>query len=119
MLVIYESSWEEERIVYCTKCGTNHVDGTMVCVQCGAPLYGANGESKSYVRYVRYEGEYVFRRRSGLLAGIVIGLIILFAGFSLLATELYEIDVPWGPLIMIFFGVVILVRLFQVRSRRR
>lgn len=110
---------EEEPIVYCTKCGTNHVDGATLCIQCGAPLYGAKSESKGYVRYARYEGEYVFRRKSRALAGIVIGLIIIFAGLSLLAAELYEIDVPWGPLIMIFFGVFILVRLFQVRRRRR
>ena len=37
-------------------------------------------------------------------SGIIIGLRIIFAGFSLLVSELYEINVPWEPLIMIFFG---------------
>ena len=106
-------------IVYCTKCGTNHADDATVCVQCGAPLYGTNSESKPYLRHGHYEREYGVHRRSGALAGIIIGLIIIFAGFSLLVAELYGIDIPWGPVIMILFGVFILVRLLQVRSRRR
>ena len=32
---------ESENMVYCTKCGTNNVEGAKVCVNCGAPLYGA------------------------------------------------------------------------------
>ena len=46
----------------------------------------------------------------------IIGLMIIFAGFSLLVLKLYGIDVPWGPL-RIFGGVFVLVRLFQVRRR--
>jgi hypothetical protein len=106
-------------MVYCTKCGTNNTDAATVCVQCGAPLYGASGEAKTYRRHVRYEREYGSHMGSGALTGIIIGLIIIFAGFSLLVAELYGIDIPWGPIIIIFFGVFVLVRLFQVRSRRR
>jgi len=105
-------------MVYCTKCGTNHIDDATVCIQCGAPLYGTSNESRPIWSQGRYSREQVFRGRSGALTGIVIGLIIIFAGFSLLVAELYEINIPWGPLVIIFFGVFVLVRLFQVRRRR-
>jgi hypothetical protein len=114
-LAIYESlSGGRNYIVYCTNCGTNNADGATGCINCGASLYGASGEGK-YVGYAREYGH----RRSGAITGIVIGLIIIFAGFSLLVSELYGINMPWGPIIIILFGVFILVRLFQVRSRRR
>lgn len=106
-------------IVYCTKCGTNNADAATVCVQCGASLYGTSGEGRTCWRHVRYEREYDFHIGSGALAGIIIGLIIIFAGFSLLVSELYGMDIPWGPIIIIFFGFFVLVRLFQVRRRRR
>jgi len=95
-------------VVYCTKCGTNNTDDATVCVQCGAPLYGE-----------RVSREYGYPRRARPFMGIFIGLMIIFAGFAFLVSELYAIDVPWVPIIMILFGVFILVRLLQVRSRRR
>lgn len=94
-------------MVYCTKCGTNHADDATVCVQCGAPLYGE-----------RNAREYAYPKRGIPIIGIFIGLMIIFAGFALLVSEFYAIDVPWGPIIMILFGVFILLRLFQVRSRK-
>jgi hypothetical protein len=94
-------------MVYCTKCGTNNAEGATVCVQCRTPLYGTSGEGRLYWRYERYEREYGFHRRSGAIAGIVIGLIIIFVGFSLLVAELYDINIPWGPIIIILFGVFI------------
>ena len=106
-------------MVYCTKCGTNNVDGATVCANCGASLYGASGEGRSYLRHGRYEREHGFPRRGRPILGIFIGLIIILAGFSLLVAELYGIYIPWMPIIMILFGVFILVRLLQVRRRRR
>jgi uncharacterized membrane protein YvbJ len=106
-------------MVYCTKCGTNNADDATVCVHCGASLYGTSGEGRPYLRHGRYEREYGYQRRSRLIIGIFIGLIIIFAGFSLLVTELYRIDIPWEPIIIILIGVFVLVRLVQVRSRRR
>jgi hypothetical protein len=105
-------------MVYCTKCGTNNADDATVCVQCGAPLYGTSGEGKPYWRE-RVSMEYGYHRRGRPIVCIFIGLMIIFAGFALLVSELYAIDIPWGPIIMILFGVFILVRLLQVRSRRR
>lgn len=106
-------------MVYCTKCGINNVDGATVCVSCGAPLHGANGKDKRRVRYGRYEGTSGFTGRGRPIMGVFIGLIMLFAGFSLLVAEIYGVDIPWGPIILILVGVFILVRFFQVRSRRR
>jgi hypothetical protein len=106
-------------MVYCTKCGTNNVEDATVCVHCGTALYGASGEGRTYWGYGHYEREYGFHRRSAAIVVIAIGLIIIFAGFSLLVSELYGIDIPWGPVIMILIGIFVLLRLFQVRNRRR
>ncbi len=106
-------------MVYCTKCGTNNAEGATVCVNCGAPLYGTSAEGRFHWGRRQHAREYYgLHKRSGVITGIVIGLIIIFAGFSLLVAEFYGIDLPWGPIIMILVGVFILVRLFQVRSRR-
>ncbi len=110
---------EGEIMVYCTECGTNNVDGAMVCVGCGSPLHGGRGEGRGYVRYGWYEGESGFPGKGGAVMWIFIGLIILFAGFSLLVAEIYGLDIPWGPIILIVAGVFILVRFFQLRNRRR
>jgi len=106
----------EKKVVYCTKCGTNNVDTAAVCVNCGEPLYGASGERKPHV--TRYDREYSHRRRGQPLVGIFIGLMIILAGFGLLLSELYGIDIPWGPIIFILIGVFILIRLLMVRNRR-
>ena len=107
-------------MVYCTKCGTNNADGAKVCVNCGAPLYGASEESRPYWRHRRYESEYYgFHRRSGAIAGIAIGLIIVLVGLSLLVAELYDISIPWGPIVIILIGIFVISRWFRVRNRRR
>ena len=117
--ILQDCSAGREKMVYCTKCGNNNADGAAVCVNCGAPLEGASGESRPYVRHGNYEREYGYRRRGTPVIGIFIGLIIIFAGFALLVSEVYGVDIPWGPIIIIFIGVFVLARLLQVRSRRR
>ena len=107
-------------MVYCTKCGTNNADDAKVCVNCGTPLYGTSEESRPYWRHRRYEGEYYgFHRRSGAIAGMVIGLIIVLVGLSLLVAEHYDISIPWGPIIIILIGIFVISRWFRVRNRRR
>jgi len=119
VIILRDCSAGREKMVYCTKCGTNNADGAAVCVNCGAPLQGASGESRPYVRHGTYAREYNYHRRGTPVLGIFIGLIIIFAGFALLVSEVYGVDIPWGPIIIIFIGVFVLVRLLQVRSRGR
>jgi len=106
-------------MVYCTRCGTNNADDATVCVNCGVSLHVTSGEGRVYVRYGRYEGESGFSMSSRPILAILIGLAILFVGFSLLVAEIYRIDIPWVPIILIAAGVFILVRFFQVRGRNR
>jgi hypothetical protein len=72
-------------MVYCTKCGTLNADDAKVCVQCGASLYGAREESSPNWRhrYMRHEEDYRYWRRRGAIATLILGLIIIFIGFSL------------------------------------
>lgn len=106
-------------MVFCIKCGTNNTEGVTVCVTCGAPLQDASSEPKSHVRYGHYGRESPFSERGRFMMGILIGLIILFVGFSLLVEELYRINIPWGPIILILAGVFILIRFFRRQSRRQ
>jgi predicted tellurium resistance membrane protein TerC len=50
---------------------------------------------------------------------MVIGLIIVLVGLSLLAEQLYDISIPWGPIIIILIGIFVISRWFRVRNRRR
>ena len=38
-----ELGLERERMIFCTKCRTNNVEGAGVCVNCGTALYGSGG----------------------------------------------------------------------------
>jgi hypothetical protein len=37
----------------------------------------------------------------------------------LLVAELYDISIPWGPIIIILIGIFVISRWFRVRNRRR
>jgi uncharacterized membrane protein YvbJ len=92
-------------MVYCVKCGTKNPDDAQVCSKCGAQLY-TTGESK---HYRRMENECFGLPRGGMIAGIVIGLIIILAGVSFLVQAVYpQINFPWWPFVLIIFGVLIL-----------
>ena len=106
-------------MVYCTKCGTLNADDATVCVQCGAPLHGAEDESGPYWRHrrMRYEEDYRYWRRRGALATLILGLIVVSIGFLYLWSVLYGISIPWWPVLIIFIGGYILAR-GVVRSRR-
>jgi uncharacterized membrane protein YvbJ len=105
-------------MVYCTECGTNNADGAAVCVKCGAPFHAASAESSSFVGRVRYERGYGYRRRGRPMAGLIIGIIVIFIGLSFLLRE-YGIDVPWWEILLILLGVYLVVRWFGMRNRRR
>ena len=107
-------------MVYCTKCGTNNAESATVCVNCGAPLYGTSDEGKSYWGHRQYAGEYYgFYRRSGARATLIIGIAIVFVGFSFLLNETFNIRVPWWETILIFLGVWFIARAAMSMKRRR
>ncbi len=82
-------------MVYCTKCGTNNAEGTTACVNCGASLYGMNAEGRSYWGHRQHISEfYGSYRRGGVLATLIIGLVIVFIGFSFLLNETFNIRIP-------------------------
>jgi len=45
----------------------------------------------------------------GMIVGIVIGVIIIIVGFSLFLQTTYGISIPFWPIIIIIFGILILV----------
>jgi hypothetical protein len=109
---------EEKKVVYCTKCGTNNAEGATVCVNCGAPLYGTINSGRQSVGRVRYERHYGYPRRGGTIAGLVIGLIVIFIGLSLLL-QAYDIIIPWWEIILILLGVYLIARWVSLRNRHR
>ncbi len=106
-------------MVYCTKCGTNNAEGATVCVNCGAPLYGTSAEGKSHWGHRQYAREYYsFHRRSGALATLIIGTVIVFIGVSFLLNETFNIRIPWWEIILILLGAWFIVRA-AIRMKRR
>ena len=107
-------------MVYCTKCGTNNSEDATVCVNCGASLYGTRVEGRFYWGHRQYKGEYYgFYRRSGALAILMIGIVIVFIGFSFLLNETFNIRIPWWEIILILFGVWFIARAAISMKRRR
>lgn len=116
-------------MVYCVKCGAKNPDDAKTCSQCGAPLYSlTEGEFKRYEKecfgtrrvkpHERVEEECFGIPRGSTVVGLVFGIIIILAGFSLLLQELYGISVPWWPFVIILFGVLIVVGALYGLSRK-
>jgi uncharacterized membrane protein YvbJ len=105
-------------MVYCTKCGTSNAEDAKVCVNCGAPLYSADGEGSSYMGRVRYERRYNVHRRGSPIPGLIIGVIVIFIGLSVLL-QAYGIPVPWWEILLIIFGVYLVALWFRAWNRRK
>jgi len=107
-------------MVYCTKCGTNNAEGATVCVNCGASLYGMSSEGRSYWGHRQYKGEYYgFHRRSGALAILIMGIVIVLIGFDSLLREMFNIRLPLWEIILILVGVWLVARVVIRMKRRR
>ena len=104
-------------MVYCTRCGTLNADDASVCTNCGAPLHGTTAQSRPYERRWQWEEYREYHRRSGAFAALAIGLIIILIGFSALLAEAYRVNIPWGAIILIFIGALIIVA--GIRAKRR
>ena len=108
----------DSRMVYCSKCGALNSDDASVCSNCGAALHGARVENSPYTRHRRMEEEYRdYPRRSGGFAALAIGLIITLIGFSILMSDVYHINIPWWPIILLFVGILIIISGLRARSR--
>jgi uncharacterized membrane protein YvbJ len=108
----------EKNMVYCTNCGTNNADDATVCVKCGALLHGTAGEGRTGWGRALYEREYGFHGRDRPLIGIIIGIVVIFIGFSFLLRE-YGIPVPWFEILIILLGVYLVARALRVWNRRK
>ena len=105
-------------MVYCSRCGTQSPDNAVNCSNCGAPLYGANADNRPYTRhYHHYDDRYGYHI-GNTIVGLIIGVIILLIGFSFLVNELYGINLPWWPLIVIIIGIFLIAR-WLMWSRRK
>jgi uncharacterized membrane protein YvbJ len=120
-------------MVYCTRCGTKNADDAKVCSQCGAALY-AVGESGPARRaedecfgsrrhgepYRRVEHECFGIPRGGVIVGIIIGAIIVLSGISILLQTIYPQmpAIPWWPLVVIIFGILVIIGAIYGLRRR-
>jgi len=104
----------EQKMVYCTKCGTKNEDDVMTCVNCKEPL----GNYQTVRRERRQkESECFGLPNGGSIAGLVIGLIIILWG----VTSVLDIslgDFLW-PLIIVIFGTLMVAgALYSMRRKR-
>ncbi len=109
---------EEEKMVYCSKCGTLNSDDANVCVKCGAALYAGKEEVGDYWKNMRYREEYYGRARRGRsIAVLMIGVIIISLGLIFLIEQTYQINLHWWPIIIIIVGIWLLARAVLWRRR--
>jgi ABC-type antimicrobial peptide transport system permease subunit len=103
-------------MVYCVKCGTKNDDEAKVCAKCGTQLY-VTGESE---HYRRMENECFGIPRGGTIVGLIIGIMIVFAGFSYFLQVIYPdmTPIPWWPLLVIMFGALMIVGAIYGLRRR-
>jgi hypothetical protein len=106
---------EEDKLVYCTKCGTKNEDDATVCINCGALLHGGGAEDRYYWRYRRrYDRDYYrYHRRGGAIGALVFGLIIVIIGFVLILQITYGYAIDWNflwALILLVIGAWFIVR---------
>jgi uncharacterized membrane protein YvbJ len=113
-------------MVYCTKCGTLNPDDATVCSNCGAPLQSGSapqqGQSRPYAGHWQWEDWEHYReyhRRSGALAALAVGVLIILIGFGVLAAETYNVNIPWGAIFLVFIGLLIIVAGIRARSHWR
>ena len=101
-------------MVYCSKCGTQNVDTSTVCSNCGSPLFtvGQRYPGSDREHYRRMENECFGLPNGGMIVGLVIGVIIILVGLGLFLQATYGISINFWqyiwPFIIIIFGVLIL-----------
>ncbi len=107
-------------MVYCTKCGAKNEEDAAVCVKCGAALGRVSAPPWSWERR-RAEEECFGLPHGGAIAGLIIGVIIILAGFIFLLQETGVVKQAWDvfwPFIIIIFGILVLAGALYGLSRR-
>jgi len=111
---VFKELLGDDTMVYCTKCGAKNEEDANLCVKCGASLYAMDRDE----HYKRMEGECFGIPRGNLVAGVFFGLIIILLGISILLNELYGVNFPWWPIVIILIGTLIVVgAAFKMRRR--
>ena len=112
-------SGSEQRMVYCSKCGTQNPDTATVCSNCGAPLYTVGGRYAGSERehYKRVENECFGLPNGGMIAAIVFGIIIILVGLTLFLRAQYNINIDVWPFILVIVGVLIVAGALFRRRR--
>ena len=84
------------------------------CTKFGTSLHST--EEREHYRRVEDECLGIPRRSS--VASLVFGIIIILVGLSLFIQEVYDIAIPWWPLIIVLFGILVIIgALYGFRRR--
>lgn len=84
------------------------------CTKCGASLHS----TKEREHYRRVEDECFGIPRRSSVASLIFGIIIILVGLSLFIQEVYDIAIPWWPLIIVLFGILVIIgALYGFRRR--
>jgi len=111
---------EAQKMVYCPKCGTQNEDTAEFCIKCGASLQTGTATSRRYERR-KAEQECFGLPHGGAIAGIVIGVIILFWGISMLLQQTGVITqtISFWYIIIIVIGILIVAGAIYKVTRPR
>ena len=107
-------------MVYCPKCGTKNEDTTEFCTNCGANLQTGTAATRRYERR-KAEQECFGLPHGGIIAGLIIGLIILLWGVYLILEQTGVITgtVDFWIILLIILGVLMIVGAIYQMTRRR
>ena len=101
-------------MVYCVKCTAKNSDHVKLNAQRGVPLYSTQERKDSR----RVEDECFGIPGRSSVASLVFGIIIILVGLSLFIQEVYDIAIPWWPLIIVLFGTLVIIgALYGFRRR--
>jgi uncharacterized membrane protein YvbJ len=108
-------------MVYCSKCGTKNEDTAKMCSNCGAPLYtvGESYRGSDREHYRRVQNECFGLPNGGMIAGVVLGALIIIWGLSIFLESTYNITINLWPIILIIFGVLMVAGTLYRWSRRK
>ncbi len=115
-------------MVYCHKCGTKNSDDAKACKKCGASLYPLDKAMEKQAKTCfgpekkKEEDECFGLPHGGVIAGVIIGAIIIIAGVSSLLSNVLHWNVEiWNsvwPMLIIVVGALIIAGAVYGLSRK-